>query len=324
MLALLLVVLVIVAAGCDVGRRDRLDHRTRIPGRRITVVVTTDGGRELVVRHNLRHRRGITALAALRDVADVRMAPGGVVMQVNGIGGGRLTTFGAERAGWFYRVNGIEADKDPARLVVPPGASLWWDLRRYDIYPRLPVAIGVFPEPLFSGWRDTVRPLRIAYGSKFQKDAELFRDETYRALDPEVDPIEDEGMIGGGGGERPVANVAVRPDRANLVIARWEEARLDPYIADIGHDPRGYGVTVWIEGTDVRAQLPHQEFSSELAEAEGIVWASTVDGEPDSAIVVLVTGLTDEGVRAAARALRSGGFQYYIAGAVDREGKVIV
>jgi hypothetical protein len=65
------------------------------------------------------------------------------------------------------------------------------------------------------------------------------------------------------------------------------------------------------------------EYSERLSQAEGLVWASTTDGEPDGTLVYLVTGTTDEGVRAAARALRSGACQFYIACAVTREGTVI-
>ena len=311
-----------VAAGCQVGRDSKLDHVSRIVGKRVTVVVTTDGGKELVIKQSIPLKRGMTALDALQGVADVRLGPGGVIAQVNGLGGGALTALGPERAGWFYRVNGVESDKEPSRFRLAPGASLWWDLRRYDIYQRLPVAIGVFPEPLFSGYRENTRPLRIAYGTKFEKDAESISDALFEKLKPEIDPLEDEGGFGSSEGA-PIPNVAVRKDRANLVIARWEEARLDPYIADIGFDPRGFGLTVWIENNDIRRQNPDEEFPSELDTAEGIVWASTIDGEPDGALVVLVTGITDEGVRAAARALRSGGFEYYLAGAVTREGKVL-
>lgn len=313
---------VLTLGGCS---RDDDLRATRALGKRVDVTVTTDGGRDLVVRRGVPLRRGMTALDALRYVADVRMGPGGIIMQVNGLGGGRLRTFGPERAGWFYRVNGVESDKDPARFRLKQGSSLWFDLRRYDIYPRVPVAVGVFPQPFFTGYRDNLRPIRIAYGSKFRKDAELVREEVFQQLSPEVEPIESDGLFGGTGlgGSGPRPSVAVRTDRANLVIARWEEARLDPYIADLGLDPRGYGLTVWVEGTDIRAQAVDDEFSHELADAEGLVWASTVDGEPDSAVVMLVTGTTDEGVRAAARALKSGGFQFALAGAVDRSGNVV-
>lgn len=321
----LAVLCAMVVGGCSQGvEKQRI---TPILGKRVDVTVTTDGGRELVIRRSIPFKRGMTALAALRAVADVRLGPGGTVAQVNGIGGGRLTTFGPEQAGWFFRANGIEADRDPARFRVEPGMSVWWDLRRFDIYQRVPVAIGVFPQPLFSGYRDNRRPLRIAYGRDFQRDAEFFRDTVFESLDPEIESLQETGVFGGPSDDsddgRRVPHVAVRKSRTNLVIARWEEARLDPYIADIGLDPRGYGLTTWIEGTDVRRQRVDQEFSDELRRAEGIVWASTIDGEPDSAIVVLVTGVTDEGVRAAARALAAGGFQFDLAGAVDRDGKVL-
>jgi hypothetical protein len=255
------------------------------------------------------------------------MAPGGVIAQVNGEGGGAIRALGPEQAGWFYRIDGIEAGTDPARQRLKPGESVWWDLRRFDIFERIPVAVGVFPEPFFSGYRDTVRPLRIAYGRGFKKDAQFFYDEVFKQIDPEVVPIRNQGSLLGDGeaedNDEPVAHVAVRPDRANLVIARWEEARLDPYIADLGFDPRNAGLTTWIEGKDIRRQGPDEEFSRELRFADGIVWASTIDGEPDGAIVFVVTGITEEGTRAAARALARGGFQFSLSGAVERDGDII-
>lgn len=315
----------LLGAGCQAPWEEdpRIENPTRILGKRATVIVTTDGGKELVIRRPIPLERHTTALEALQFVADVRLGPRKSVQQVNGLGGGRLTAMGPERATWFYRINGVEATADPARMRVPRGGTVWWDLRRYDIYERIPIAVGVFPDSFFLGYRDNLRPLRIAYGSGFREDAEFFRESIFQNLDPEVRSLKagDDELIGGHDVPRP--NVAVRKNRANFIIGRWEELRLDPYLSDIGLDPRGYGLTVWIEGTDVRRQNPDEEFSQELDEAEGVIWASTVDGEPDSAMVYVVTGLTNEGVRAAARALRRGQVQFYLAAAVDRDGNVI-
>lgn len=328
----LVIVSALVLAGCSASSfgDDPGDDTTRILGQRAWVTLTTDGGRRLVTRRSVRLERGDTAIDLLAAVGDVRLAPDGTIAQVNGEGGGALRTFGPERAAWYFRVDGIESvGVAPDRFRVRPGQSIWWDLRRYDIFERLPVAVGAFPEPLFSGWRDSGRPLRISYGSDFREDAEYFRDSVFRRLDPDVVSIAgDDGIagIGGedeGGAEDLDTTVAVRRSRANFVIARWEEVRLDPNIADIAFDPRAYGLTVWIEGTDVRRQDPDMEFSEVLGDAEGLVWASTHDGEPDGTIVFLVTGITDEGVHAAARALRSGACQFYLACAVDRNGRVI-
>lgn len=333
--ALALAVLLVgglLLAGCDASslRADPTDDSSRILGRRAWVTVTTDGGRRLVTRRNVRIERGDTALDLLGMVADVRLAPDGTIAQVNGEGGGALRTFGPEQAAWYYRADGIESiGVAPHRYRVQPGQSIWWDLRRYDIYERLPVAIGAFPEPLFTGWRDTGRPLRISYGSDFRKDAEYFRDSVFEQVDPDVVSIAGDSGVAGIGGEDDRGSgdldtkVAVRRQRANFIIARWEEVRLDPFIADIAFDPRAFGLTIWIEGTTIRRQDPDMEFSQVLGDAEGIIWASTTDGEPDGTLVFLVTGTTDEGVHAAARALRSGACQFYIACAVDRDGRVI-
>ncbi|MBC7461921.1 MAG: hypothetical protein H7287_11210, partial [Thermoleophilia bacterium] len=321
----------IALAGCSLGglRSDPTKNSSRILGRRVWVIVTTDGGRTLLTRHSVPLETGDTATSVLEKVADVRTSPDGTIAQVNGKGGGALSTFGPLPAAWFYRVDGIESTGvRPDRFRMKPGQSVWWDLRRFDIYDHLPVAVGTFPEPLFSGWRDAKRPLRIAYASGFQKDADFIKRSMFQKLNPNIVPLKgDGGGIGGIGGEDRGAGagdvntaVAVRRGYANLVIGRYEQIRMDPFIIDINLDNRGYGITSWIEGTEIWRQDPDMEFSQRLANAEGLVWASTTDGEPDSTIVFVVTGTTDDGVRAALRALRAGSCQFYLACAVDRDG----
>lgn len=314
-----------LVAGCQAPwqQSSRLEDPVQILGKRATVVVTADGGRELVVQRTVPLERSTTVLEALQFVADVQLGRRGEVLQVNGLGGGRLTAFGPDQSAWYYRVNGVEGTANPARFQVPRGSVVWWDLRRYDIHARVPVAVGSFPEALAVGYRGNVRPVRIAYGKGFREDAEIFREEVFRALEPEVRPLDVESDLLGGSHDGPRPAVAVRSDRANLVIARWEELRLDPYISDIGTDPSGFGLTVWIEGTDVWRRAAYDELPRELDDAEGVVWATTVDGEPDSAVVFVVTGVTDEGVRAAARALKRGELQFMLAAAIDRDGALV-
>lgn len=331
--AALLVLVGVLLAGCDASslRGEPATDSTRVLGRRAWVVVTTSGGRQLVIRRSVRLERGDTALDLLRSVSNVAMSPDGTVAQVNGMGGGALRTFGPDPSAWFYRVDGIEGTSvRPDQYLVQPGQSVWWDLRRFDVYERLPVAVGTFPEPLFSGWRETGRELRIAYGSGFEQDAEYLRTSVFRRLDPDVVSIQgDDGFagIGGedarGGGDEPQTTVAVRRKRANLVVARWEQARMDPFILDLNLDNRRFGLTTWIEGTDIMRQDPDMDFPQRLAGAEGLVWASTTDAQADGTLVFLVTGTTDDGVRAALRALRSGGCQFFLACAVDRDGNVL-
>lgn len=335
--ALALVVMIagaLLLAGCDASslRGDPTENSTRILGRRAWVVLTTDGGRRLITRRSVRIERGDTALDVLSQVADVRLDPNGTIAQVNGEGGGALRTFGPEPAAWFFRADGIEGSISvkPERFRVQPGQSIWWDLRRYDIYERLPVSVGTFPEPLFSGWRGDARKLRIAYGSGFKQDAEFFRDSVFERIEPDVVSIKGGGGVAGIGGEDAGNDkasaelpVAVRLKRANLIIGRWEQLRLDPNLLDINLDSRFYGLTTFITGTTIVRQDPDMEFTQELRDAEGLVWAATTDGEPDGTLAFVITGTTDEGVRAAARALRSGACQFYLACAVDREGRVV-
>ncbi|MBC7644544.1 MAG: hypothetical protein H7123_05405 [Thermoleophilia bacterium] len=323
--AILAAGVVLAACSSSLGQGDQsIRNTTRILGKRAYVTVTLDGGSRLVIRHNIPITRATTALDALREVADVRLGAGGHVVQVNGYGGGRETALGPDQSAWFVRINGVESSIDPARLRLKPGATVWWDLRRFDIYRHLPVAIGEFPNPLFTGYRDNRRPLRIAYGPDFQKDAQFLRNTVFQQLDPDVRPLRDNGTFGGlGGHSGPISTVAVRTDRANLIIGRWEDIKLDPYVLDIGLDPRGYGLTSWIEGTQIRQQPIDQEFDSVIDDAQGLVWASTVDGADDSAIVFVITGTTNAGVHGAVKALRTGKLQYYLSAVVDSDGKLI-
>mgnify|MGYP006286734477 CR=1 FL=1 len=315
-----------IVAGCDsgpLGNDPSIRKTTRILGTRVDVTVSLDGGKDLLIRKNVPIRRGMSALDVLEMVADVRRAPDGSIFQVNGYGGGREIALGSDPSGWTYRVNGIESNIRPDRFRVKPGQVIWFDLRRLDLYPRIPVAIGNFPHPFFTGWRDTNRPIRIAYGAGFEDDARYFADTVFQQLDPDVVPIRDDGTFGGIRRNEPIPIQAVRKDRANLIIGRWEDLRLDPFILDIALDPRTFGLTTWIEGTQVRHQDPDQEFSVKVDDAEGVVWASTIDGEPDGAIVFVVTGFTADGVRAAAKALHNAGLQFYLSAAVSRSGRVI-
>ncbi|MCW2925362.1 MAG: hypothetical protein JWM98_2766, partial [Thermoleophilia bacterium] len=334
LLALLVLASALACAGCDGSflRKDPTTNSGRVLGQRAWVVLTTDGGRRLVTRRSVRIQHGDTALDMLAQVGDVRFAPDGTIAQVNGEGGGALRTFGPEQASWYYRVDGIESlGVKPDRFMVKPGQSIWWDLRRYDTYERLPVAVGLFPEPLWSGWRNARRPVRISYGSGFKKDADYFHDSVFRKLDPDVVSIGgDDGGVGGVGGEAGAGDnevktvVAVRPKAANLIIGRWEQLFLDPYLTDINLDSQRYGITTYIAGrTEIVRQDPDMDFPQPLRDAEGLVWAATTDGEPDGTIAFVITGTTDEGVHAAARALRTGQCQFYLACAVDRDGRVI-
>jgi len=327
----------LLLSACDGSnfRADPSKNSTRILGRRVWVTVTTDGGRHLEVRRSVRIERGETAASVLAQVADVRYSPEGALAQVNGMGGGTAGPFGPRQEAWFYRVDGIEGTSvRPNKFLVKPGQSIWWDLRRYDMYDTLPVAVGEFPQPLFTGWRSSGRPLRIAYGSKFRDDAQYFRDKIFQKIEPDVvsiDGSDNGGGVGGIGGEDtgdtngPSGIVAVRLKRANLVIARWEEVLTDPNLADINFANRDFGITAWIEGsgTEIWRQDPDVEFPRRVPDAVGLVWASTTDSQADGPLVFMVTGTTDRGVHAAAQALASGSCQFYLTCLVDKDGGVI-
>lgn len=304
----------LILPGCGDSRADR--KRADV-GERIQVVVTLDGGKRTLVARSVRLSEGMTALDALIGVADVRLAPDGLVERINGYTPGRLRPLGPEPSQWICRFNGLELPPGAVPDTLEGGSSLWWDLRRVDAYPRIPVAVGAFPEPFVLGVGPRRERLRIVYGTGLEQEAKRFQ-EVLKELDPEVEPLEPKPSVPDrllGRSERGLPN-AVVPGRQLLVLGRWNEVRLDRTIEEMAHDPRRYGLTMWFEGETVRRQYPNEEFSTVLPNARAFAWASTLDGTIDAPVVMVVTGLDLESTRAAARALRRGEFRHQLAAAV--------
>jgi hypothetical protein len=99
---------------------------------------------------------GLTAMQALRRVADVKTRYGGRFVQaINGIAG----SLSAQRD-WFYFVNGYEADRGASEYRLHPGDVEWWDFRSWADPggEHVPVVVGAFPEPFLHGYGGKRRP----------------------------------------------------------------------------------------------------------------------------------------------------------------------
>ena len=63
--------------------------------------------------------------------------------------------------GWFYYVNGIEADQDAGKRKLNAGDRVWWDHHDADAAAKVPAVVGAFPEPFVSGTEGKKLPIRL-------------------------------------------------------------------------------------------------------------------------------------------------------------------
>jgi hypothetical protein len=125
-----------------------------------TVWVTRDRGAKVLLTKTV--PAGLTAMQALRRVADVKTRYGGRFVQaIEGIEG----SLSGQRD-WFYFVNGVEADKGAVEYRLRPGDVEWWDYRSWRGQMEQPVVVGSFPEPFLHGYGGKVRAASVRYETK--------------------------------------------------------------------------------------------------------------------------------------------------------------
>jgi hypothetical protein len=135
-----------VAAGCGVGETEGT----------ASVWITRDRGSKVLLVRTV--PAGLTAMQALRRVADVKTRYGGRFVQaVNGLEGSL-----AAGRDWFYFVNGIAADRGAAEYRLHAGDVEWWDYRSWRGSPEVGAVVGAFPEPFLHGYGGRRPPAAIS------------------------------------------------------------------------------------------------------------------------------------------------------------------
>lgn len=137
-----LLLVAVLLAGCGAGETEGT----------ASVWVTRDRGAKVLLVSSV--PAGLTAMQALRRVADVKTRYGGRFVQaINGLEGSV-----SARRDWFYFVNGYDADRGAAEYRLHPGDVEWWDYRSWTAPNDVRVVVGAFPEPFLHGYGGKRRP----------------------------------------------------------------------------------------------------------------------------------------------------------------------
>ncbi len=283
-------------------------------GTTVTVVVTRDSGRAVLLEETVRIEESSTALDALQQVAEVRTRyGGGFVDAINGIssqyGGGNR-----QKKDWLFYINGISASIGANDYILQEGDIEHWDFRDWSYQQYVPAIIGDFPQPFLSGYRGRLKPTTIAHDAGLEEYA--------RALA--------ERLRGLG-----VAEVSIRAysqlsraeqEQTNLILLGTTDNEL---IAELNNDHHRLGFYAYLDGGRLVVLNAGGEVAAEYGAGSGLIQATQNPWHPKGigtgeSVVWMVSGSDEAGVRNAADALLNGyaGMQYAYAVAVAG-GRVI-
>jgi hypothetical protein len=266
--------------------------------------VTRDFGQRLLATAKVRKvRQDETVMRLLQSRFHVKTRYGGRFVQaIDGLAGKGA----GGQVDWFYFVNGIEADVGAAEYSLSPGDVVQWDYRRWDAAMRVPAIVGAYPEPFVHGRKGRRYPVRVECADDSSRACVLVKGRL-RALG-----VSATGASLGAAGTRHVLRVIVAP---------WRQAKVIPAVSALDEGPQRSGVFARVAKGGRALQLlgPGGEVVRTAPPGTGLVAALS---RSEDELVWLVTGLTEQGVDAAAGALRRADLLDAYAVAVVRGGPV--
>jgi hypothetical protein len=284
-------------AGCGLGAG-------KAPGG-VQLTVTRDFGAHVLGGAGAPQVKGAETVMGLlvRNEQVTTKYGGGFVQSIAGRSGGQEA--GGDPLDWFYYVNGIEAPKGAAATNVHPGDHVWWDLHDWSQTDDVPAVVGSFPEPFLNGVEGKRLPVRVECA---QAQSEPCRTVIARLRALGVPAAV--AAIGSG----------AEPDALQVVVGQWSGIHGDPSVTSIERGPRASGVYARFapNGQTLTLLDGGGHTTGTLSTGAGLI-AATKDDE--SAIVWVVTGTDEAGVRRAAQAFDTSALQNRFALAVTGTGQ---
>ena len=292
--ALLVVALVLLAAGCGVGAgRSATD---------VSVVVTQDfGARQLGDVAGSTHGEDTVMRLLERSFKVKTRFGGGFVQSINGLGGGRS---GGRPVDWFYFVNGTLADKGAASVTVHGGDRIWWDRHDWGVTDRVPAVVGSFPEPFRHGSGGRRTPVRIDCAP----GAETACDTVGKKLQG-IGAIPARAALGATAGKETL----------RLLVGPWNLIRKDSPARQIEEGPAVSGVYAKpaADGRSIAVLDARGRVVKTLGAGAGLVAATRYEQQQPTWVV---TGTDAAGVAQAAAALDEGTLGNHFALGITGDG----
>lgn len=285
--AIALLLAALAAAGCGLGPGADVGS--------VRLTVTREFGAVPVLERSVEAKESDTVMRLLEGEADISTRyGGGYVQSINGVAE-------AERGGdpydWFFYVDGVESPVGAADVDVKGGERIWWDYRDWAATNHVPAVVGSWPAPFVQGVGGKRYPVVVEC-----KGGEEVCGAVRSAL-------EREGVKLASGTPKGAIRV---------LVGTWDRLRSDPAAHLIEEGPAESGVFADFvpasrqfesyKGQNRRLAAGYELVAldegggeaEDLGAATGLVAATSRYGGPS---VWLVTGGTEDAVRAAAEAL---------------------
>lgn len=298
---ILILLLAAVLVGCPAQPSAEGDEPARV-----TVVVTKDFGKELILAEAIEIKDGTDAMTALKTVAEVETKyGGGFVQAINGLS----PEEGKSHLDWFYFINGISLSLGARDYALQHGDVEHWDLRDWSYRSFVPAIIGDFPQPFLSGVRGELKPTAVVYDEPFAEEA---------------------GALAASLEARGVAEVLLTgaealadgiKEQSNLIILGGADNGL---ISELNELPKKLGFFAYMEGGEIIVLDAGGNPAGEYGAGWGLIQATQNPWSPGGvgsgeSVVFMVTGADESGIRNAANALinNSEGLRYAYAALVN-------
>lgn len=289
--ALLIGALLILATANGCG-----DGSAESSGPTAALRITKEFGHEIVwARDDVPLKGNGTLLRQLRDEHETKMYDGAPVAVVIGIDGlnQRMRPEGDEDpTSWVIQVNGVETDVTADKYRLYPGDVVQWDLRDWFVTLDVRATVGAFPETFTRGVFGKTFPVRV-----------LCEDDTTPAC-RRVRRVLTRAGLRLGPQRRPRSQLPPpgNPQRARVLVGKWKHWHHRPWPSAIDRGARYSGVFARFspDAESLRLYDWNDERVREVGAGTGLVAAMRPTEED---LMWYVTGVDDEGVERAARAL---------------------
>jgi hypothetical protein len=288
MVAIALMLGAVAAVGCGIGAGEQVGTTT--------LSVTRDYGAKPLYAEADEVSEADTVMRVLERNADISTRyGGGFVQSIDDIAGGAGAGGSSD---WFFYVNGVESPVGAADYDLHGGEAIWWDYHDWSAAMGVPAVVGSWPQPFLGGYEGKEHPVAVDCRDGGRACAVVRKRLQDAGVQVEADrapPAGSDSKATGGEATGEAIRVLVGP---------WDRVGDDPAAAQIGMGPRRSGVFADFESGRSGPRLVGLSEAGEPVRAfgaqAGLVAATRRYEAPP---VWVVTGATQVGVEAAARAL---------------------
>ncbi|MBI4282900.1 MAG: DUF4430 domain-containing protein [Chloroflexi bacterium] len=255
----------------------------------VRVVATRNFGQELIFDKLVQSDAGISALDALRRVAEVETSyGGGFVSAINGV----RSEFGGanpNKRDWFFYVNGFVSSVGAADYRLRAGDIEQWDFHGWSFHTFIPATIGAFPETFTQEFQGRIAPTLIVYVQNLKRHAEDLAKQ-----------LSQSGVTSVGIRSSGELSEKERAD-SNLILLGTTD---DELIMELNRNWRRLGLFSYVEDDVIIALNAKGEVSGRYAAAAGLIQATQNPWNPKGIgasenVVWMVTGTDESGVKGA-------------------------